>query len=166
MAFANVSQDVTAINQNKITVETIQIIKKAAELILHCDAILFTSGAGMGLPLLQHPELDFTKMSTPRWFRKDQGNSDKHDMANFGYAFWAFRYSAYTSATLHLGYSIAKKWSKLSQVKWSFSFTSNIDGHWIKSGWKDRQSLNVMVPLTICNASAGVVIGYGLQITR
>ena len=37
---------------------------------------------------------------------------------------------------LHIsGYEIAKQWSKLKNVKDSFNFTSNIDGHWIKSGW-------------------------------
>jgi NAD-dependent SIR2 family protein deacetylase len=127
------------------------LIDKAADLVLNCEAILFTSGAGMGVssglgtfrgiaagvwpPLLKHPELDFTDMSNPQWFKKAEGNSDKHNTANFGYAFWVYRYNAYTSANPHLGYKIAKRWSELNHVKYSFSFTSNIDGHWIKSGW-------------------------------
>jgi NAD-dependent SIR2 family protein deacetylase len=93
--------------------------------------------AGVWPPLLKHPELDFTDMSNPAWFRKAQGNSDKHDTANFGYAFWAYRYNAYTSSAPHHGYEIAKQWSQLKNVKYSFSFTSNIDGHWIKSGWDE-----------------------------
>lgn len=130
-----------------------QLIDKAADLILNCQAIFFTSGAGMGVssglgtfrgvaagvwpPLLKHPELDFTDMSNPKWFGKPEGNTDKHDTANFGYAFWTYRYNAYTSAAPHHGYEIAKQWSKFNHIKYSFSFTSNIDGHWIKSGWDE-----------------------------
>ena len=132
-------------------------IDKAADLILNCQAILFTSGAGLGVssglgtfrgiaagvwpPLLKHPNLDFTDMSNPKWFAKPEGNSDAHDTANFGYAFWAYRYDPYTSASPHLGYQTAKRWSELNHVKYSFSFTSNIDGHWIKSGWNRSQVL-------------------------
>lgn len=76
-------------------------------------------------------------MSNPSWFAKPQGNSGKHDTANFGYAFWAYRYESYTSAAPHQGYTIAKQWSSLPNVQASFSFTSNIDGHWIKSGWPE-----------------------------
>ena len=126
-------------------------IDQAADLLLQCDALLFTSGAGMGVgsglgtfrgvaagvwpPLLKHPNLDFTDMSNPSWFNKPQGNNAAHNTANFGYAFWAYRYEAYTSAAPHQGYTIANQWSELANVKSSFSFTSNIDGHWIKSGW-------------------------------
>ena len=128
-----------------------QTVEQAANLLSECDALLFTSGAGMGVgsglgtfrgiaagvwpPLLEHPDLDFTDMSNPSWFRRPQGNSPKHDTANFGYAFWAYRYEAYTSAAPHLGYTIAKQWSELPHIKSAFSFTSNIDGHWMKSGW-------------------------------
>ncbi|CAF4198732.1 unnamed protein product, partial [Adineta steineri] len=74
-------------------------IDKAAELILNSDAILFTSGTGWILSnesdmnkdisteiwptLLKYPELDFTRMNNAQWFRKAEGNSDKHNTANF-----------------------------------------------------------------------------------
>ena len=151
MASASQSQNFTAEILLKDNAEMKALIDKAAELILHCEAILFTSGAGMGVssglgtfrgiaagvwpPLLKHPELDFTDMSNPQWFEKPQGNSHQHNTANFGYAFWAYRYKAYSSAAPHIGYEIAKKWSELKNVKSSFSFTSNIDGHWLKAGW-------------------------------
>lgn len=154
MASASLSKNVQGNIQPKINDETRLLIKKSADLLLNCEAILFTSGAGMGVssglgtfrgiaagvwpPLLKHPELDFTDMSNPQWFEKPQGNSDEHNTANFGYAFWAYRYNAYTSAVPHVGYDIAKRWSKLDHVKFSFSFTSNIDGHWIKSGWDEE----------------------------
>jgi NAD-dependent SIR2 family protein deacetylase len=153
MTTANLSQDVETNILPVVNAEMQSLIDKAAELVLSCKAILFTSGAGMGVssglgtfrgiaagvwpPLLKHPELDFTDMSNPQWFEKPQGNSDKHDTANFGYAFWSYRYNAYTSSAPHHGYEIAKRWSKFNNVKYSFSFTSNIDGHWIKSGWNE-----------------------------
>ncbi|CAF2382841.1 unnamed protein product [Rotaria sp. Silwood2] len=153
MAATNLSQDIKTDVQQTTNAELQSLIEKAADLVLNCEAILFTSGAGMGVssglgtfrgvaagvwpPLLKHPELDFTDMSNPQWFTKPQGNSDKHNTANFGYAFWAYRYNAYTSAAPHLGYEIAKRWSEMNHVKFSFSFTSNIDGHWINSGWNE-----------------------------
>ncbi|UJR35042.1 hypothetical protein I4U23_027818 [Adineta vaga] len=144
------------VNQTMDT-EMKSLINQAAELIISCEAILFTSGAGMGVssglgtfrgiaagvwpPLLKHKDLDFTDMSNPQWFEKAQGNSEEHNTANFGYAFWAYRYNAYTSSAPHIGYEIAKQWSRFNHVKYSFSFTSNIDGHWIKSGWDESSIL-------------------------
>ncbi|CAF1031863.1 unnamed protein product [Rotaria sordida] len=141
----------------KLNDKTKQIIDKIAELILDCEAILFTSGAGMGVssglgtfrgstasswsPLLQEPKLDYTNICNPIWFEKEQGNSIKHDTANFGYAFWTYQYDLFTTTTPHSGYLIAKQWSQLSHVKFAFSFTSNIDGHWRKSGWDNLSIL-------------------------
>ncbi|CAF0764250.1 unnamed protein product [Adineta steineri] len=148
----------TSINQSQtINTDVQSLINRAAELVLNCDAILFTSGAGMGVssglgtfrgiaagvwpPLLKHPEFDFTDMSNPQWFELPQGNSEKHNTANFGYAFWAYRYNAYTSSLPHVGYEIAKRWSNFNNIKYAFSFTSNIDGHWIKSDWNESEVL-------------------------
>jgi NAD-dependent SIR2 family protein deacetylase len=137
----------------KLSDETKQIINKIAELILNCDAILFTSGAGMGVssglstfrgiaagvwpPLLEHPKLDYTDICNPSWFQKTQGNSISHDTANFGYAFWSHQYNIFSSAVPHDGYLIAKRWSQLNHIKFAFSYTSNVDEHWRKSGWDD-----------------------------
>jgi NAD-dependent SIR2 family protein deacetylase len=153
MSSANSSRKTGTNHVQKLSVATEQKINQAAELIRNSDALLFTSGAGMsansGLgtfrgsaaavwpPLLQHPELGYTDIVTPDWFNKPQGNSSKHDTVNFAYAFWADRYNEYASAIPHRGYSIAKQWSELNNVKFAFSFTSNIDGHWIKSGWSE-----------------------------
>lgn len=126
-------------------------IDKIARLILDCNAILFTSGAGMGVssglgtfrgntattwsPLLEEPHLDYIDICNPIWFDKEQGNSHQHDTMNFAFAFWTHQYHLFSSTLPHLGYSIAKKWSELSHIDFTFSYTSNIDGHWRKSGW-------------------------------
>jgi NAD-dependent SIR2 family protein deacetylase len=153
MSSKNTSRKIITNDAQKLSVETELKIAKAAELILDSDAILFTSGAGMSVnsglgtyrgsaavvwpPLLQHPELDYTDIVSPDWFHKPQGNSSKHDTVNFAYAFWTDRYKEYTSTFPHRGYYIAKQWSELNHVKFAFSFTSNIDGHWMKSGWNE-----------------------------
>jgi len=142
---------------SKLNDKTKAIIDKIAELILSCVSILFTSGAGMSVssglgtfrgstadvwpPLLQEPKLDYTDICNPIWFRKEQGNSIKHDTANFGYAFWVYQYNIFTTTAPHHGYLIAKQWSQLNHIKFSFSFTSNIDGHWRKAGWDDSSIL-------------------------
>jgi len=88
---------------------TERLIDRVAELILDCDAILFTSGAGMGVssgfatfrglgavawpPLRKEPVIDYTDIVNPRWFRKPQGNSSKRDTVNFVYAFWSDLYN-------------------------------------------------------------------------
>ncbi|CAF0845975.1 unnamed protein product [Adineta steineri] len=141
----------------KLNVETKQIINKIAELILNCESILFTSGAGMSVnsglgtfrgttadiwpPLLQEPKLDYTDICNSIWFEKEQGNSIKHNTANFGYAFWTYQYNIFAKTAPHHGYTIAKRWSQLNHIKFAFNFTSNIDGHWRKSGWDDASIL-------------------------
>ncbi|CAF1201083.1 unnamed protein product [Rotaria sordida] len=91
MSTASESQDLITNDVKKTNIETQEIIDKAADLILHCGAMLFTSGAGMGVnsglgtfrgiaadvwpPLLQHPELDYIDMCNPSWFRKPDNNS-------------------------------------------------------------------------------------------
>jgi NAD-dependent SIR2 family protein deacetylase len=157
MSCASEPQDLITNDLNKTNIETQEIIDKAADLVLSCEAILFTSGAGMGVssgfgtfrgiaadvwsPLLQHPELDYIDMCNTSWFRKPQGNSCNYNTANFGYTFWTHRYNTYTSTAPHRGYFIAKQWSELNHFKSAFSFTSNIDGHWIKSGWNESSVL-------------------------
>ena len=131
-------------------------IDRIAQLLLECQAVLFTSGAGMSVssglgtfrgsaaatwpPLLSEPKLDYTEICNPIWFNKEQGISSRRDTANFGYAFWTHQHHLFSTATPHAGYAIAKKWSGLSHVQFTFSFTSNIDGHWRRSGW-DPSSL-------------------------
>jgi len=133
--------------------EVVQKIDKVAELLLQSDALLFTSGAGMsansGLstfqgkaaaiwpPLLQEPKMNYMDIVTPDWFSKPEGNNAKRDTVNFAYAFWINRYNEYKSTVPHQGYSITKQWSELNHIKLAHSFTSNIDGHWIKASWNE-----------------------------
>jgi hypothetical protein len=152
----------------KLSAETKQIIDKIAELILECDSILFTSGAGMGVssglgtfrgigadvwpPLLEEPKMDYMDICDPSWFRKEEGNSIAHNTANFGYAFWVYGYNSFTKAIPHQGYFIAKQWSQLK----SMVIGENQVG-------MNYLLLNVMVLSIICNVLINVVNKYGQQ---
>lgn len=65
-------------------------------------------------------ELDFSQMSTPSHFKNDP---------LLAWAFWQYRYSAYTKGQPHLGYDLLASWGS-SKPHGLFSVTSNIDGHW------------------------------------
>jgi len=124
----------------------IQGLKRAVELIRNADAIFIGTGAGMGVGSglgtfrgknagvwapLERRNMVFPDMSSPRWFTQDP---------HFAWAFWHWRYTAYTSVTPHEGYTILKK--ICDQKKYAgFSFTSNIDGHWVASGFSEDRIL-------------------------
>lgn len=114
-------------------------VKQAARAIMEADALLIGTGAGMGVdsglgtfrgrnagiwPPLQRLGLDFPQVSTPNWFRDDP---------HFAWAFWKFRYDAYTGCDPHTGYWVLADWGR-RLPRGYFSFTSNIDGHWEQVG--------------------------------
>jgi len=123
-------------------------IEHAAQAIRNATALLFTTGAGMGvdsgLPDFRGPEgfwkayppmkalgLEFPMMSNPVWFTNNPP---------FAWGFWAHRKKLYKNAEPHYGYEVLKKLgnSKLSQDGY-FSFTSNVDGAFVKAGFdQDR----------------------------
>ena len=128
--------------------DVVALLQKAAHHIRTADALLVTTGAGMGVdsgfgtfrgrnagvwPPLQELGYDFTEMSNPQWFSDDPA---------FGWAFWHFRWSAYTSGVPHRGYHLLVKWGH-AVPKGMFSFTSNIDGHWIRAGLSADRVLEV-----------------------
>jgi len=49
------------------------------------------------------------------------------------WGFWARCYQAYTRATPHAGYSLIHSWAR-SKACGYFVVTSNVDGHWLRSG--------------------------------
>mmetsp|Transcript_62354 Transcript_62354/g.115732 ORF Transcript_62354/g.115732 Transcript_62354/m.115732 type:complete len:359 (+) Transcript_62354:1-1077(+) len=112
-----------------------EALTRAAKAIEKADALLITTGAGMGVdsglgtfrgrnagvwPPLKALRRDFSEMSTPRWFNTDP---------RLAWAFWHFRHEAYTKGSPHAGYDILSKWAN-SKTHGYFSVTSNIDGHW------------------------------------
>jgi len=130
-------------------------IEQVAKLIAGADALVFTTGAGMGVasglgtfrgkaagvwPPLKKLGIDFTEMSNPKWFDKPLGKSS--ESANFAWAFWHFRFRAYTANPPHKGYTLLKNWAAKKKLG-AFSFTSNIDGHWKACGFPDDRVIEV-----------------------
>lgn len=126
--------------------DTEALYKQAAQLIKDADAILITAGAGMGVgsglgtfrgqaagvwPPLEKRKLRFEEMSCPSRFQKD----DKYG-PQLAWAFWKWRYCAYTQNEPHAGYKILKKWADTK--KSCFVFTSNIDGHFERAGFEGK----------------------------
>jgi NAD-dependent SIR2 family protein deacetylase len=128
--------------QTQITDATREAILKAAKAIKDADALLFTSGAGMsvdsGLPDFRGPQgfwrayppmaklgLKFENMSNPKWFTEDP---------DFAWGFWAHRISLYSKTNPHAGYTTMRRWGEAKNNNY-FVFTSNVDGHYAKSGY-------------------------------
>jgi len=83
---------------------------------------------------MKHLGLKFEDMSTPEWFEKDP---------QFAWGFFGHRYQLYTYAKPHEGYNIMKSWGEDKKSLFYgkdngkgnyFCVTSNVDGHWGRSG--------------------------------
>ncbi len=123
-----------------------QQIKTAARIISEADAIFISAGAGMGVdsglpdfrgdegfwkayPLLKEEQLSFYDLANPAWFRDDPARA---------WGFYGHRYNLYKSTQPHQGFSILRDWCESKNTP-SFVFTSNVDGHFQKSGFCSDQ---------------------------
>lgn len=124
--------------------ELAQRVVQAARLVKDADALLITTGAGMGcdsgLPDFRGPEgfwrafppfqrlgLRFEEMSTPHWFEDDP---------ELAWGFFGYRAKTYRAAQPHEGYDILRRWGEAKQRY--FSFTSNVDGHFLRAGYPEE----------------------------
>lgn len=123
---------------------TEQNYRAAAELINKADALLITAGAGMGVdsglpdfrgehgfynayPHFKSLGLSLDLVANPEFFIRQP---------RLAWGFYAHRYNLYKRTQPHIGYAIIKRWL---ENKDGFIFTSNVDGHFLKSGFaKDR----------------------------
>lgn len=111
-------------------------LHRAVEAIRCAKALIFTSGAGMGvdsgLPDFRGPEgfwraypalkgrgLQLQSMSTPHWFNSDP---------QFAWGFFGHRYNLYSQTVPHPGFKIILDWARQMELGY-FAFTSNVDGH-------------------------------------
>ncbi|MCU0821796.1 MAG: NAD-dependent deacetylase [Spirochaetes bacterium] len=123
-----------------------QSIIKAALAVREANALLITAGAGMGVdsglpdfrgkegfwkayPVVAKLGLSFSEMANPEWFLRDP---------KLAWAFYGHRLNLYRETNPHNGF--AKLLSAAESKKAGyFVFTSNVDGHFQKSGFdKDR----------------------------
>lgn len=113
-----------------------ELIKQAAEIVRHSDAIFISVGAGIGVdsglpdfrgnkgfwkayPLLGDERLSFQDLANPVWFESDPYRA---------WGFYGHRLNLYQSTTPHEGFTILKKLCDSKPLK-SFIFTTNVDGH-------------------------------------
>jgi len=111
-------------------------IRRAAAAIHGAKALVFTSGAGMGVdsglpdfrgpqgfwrayPALRDRGIKLSSMSTPHWFKDDP---------TFAWGFFGHRYNLYKNAEPHDGFRIILNWCRKMENGY-FAFTSNVDGH-------------------------------------
>jgi len=117
-------------------------LKAAADAIQNANALLICAGSGMGAdsglptfrgnegfwkayPALRHTGISFPQMANPRWFYQDPRKA---------WAFYGHRFQIYRDTPPHEGFQILRQWSEEMPHK-AFVFTSNVDGHFQKSGF-------------------------------
>ncbi|MGE0432464.1 MAG: NAD-dependent deacetylase [Planctomycetota bacterium] len=120
-----------------------QALDRAANAIANADALLFTSGAGMGVdsglpdfrgdqgfwthyPIFQRLGLGIADLSDARRLKRDP---------HLLWGFYGHRTHLYRDATPHAGFAILRKWATRVESRhgW-YVLTSNIDGHFQRSG--------------------------------
>ena len=153
--------------------------RSAAYEIKNADAILIGAGAGIGvdsgLPDFRGNE-GFWKAYPPF---KEAGISftDAANPSNFftnphrAWGFYGHRYQLYSSTTPHHGFDILRKWST-SRLNGYFVFTSNVDGHFQKSGFDaDRivechGTINYWQCSICCNEKISEMSQFQLQVNQ
>lgn len=123
----------------------------AAKRIKSCDALLITTGAGMGIdsglpdfrgkeglwkayPFFKDTGMSFTDAASHQFFEDDP------------HKFWFFyghRYNTYKETTSHEGYTILKEIAETHFNSNYFCMTSNVDGHFLKSGFAPEKIYEV-----------------------
>jgi NAD-dependent SIR2 family protein deacetylase len=117
-------------------------IEMAARAIRGADALIFATGAGMGvdsgLPDFRGDEgfwkayppfaalgLSFIDLANPHWFHADPA---------LAWGFYGHRMNLYRTTVPHAGYAILREWSARAPHG-SFAVTSNVDGQFQKAGF-------------------------------
>jgi len=131
--------------------EIVHSLAQAAEWIASADALLIGSGAGMGVDAglgtfrggkkgvwdgLEAVGLAYEEICEPRWFDEAKGDP------RLAWGFWNHCYKAYQETKPHQGYAALRQLGQRCPFGF-FSFTSNIDSHWIASGMSAERVLEV-----------------------
>jgi NAD-dependent SIR2 family protein deacetylase len=123
-----------------------EAIQQAARAIAEADALLIGAGAGMGvdsgLPDFRGNEgfwkayppfrgQSFASVSNPIWFRDDPEQA---------WGFFGHRLNLYRDTPPHAGFQILRRWAE-SRPAGYFVFSSNVDGHFARSGFDESRIL-------------------------
>jgi len=118
--------------------------KKAKDTIKNADAIIITTGAGMGVdsglpdfrgnsgfwkeyPTISHLGISFSEMANPRWFQENP---------KLAWAFYGHRYNLYNTIKPHVGFSKLLELGNSKEFGY-FVFTSNVDGQFQQAGFSN-----------------------------
>lgn len=127
-----------------MNIEVNDTIERAAEAIINAEALLICAGAGMGVdsglpdfrgdegfwnayPPLRHLGISFVEMANPGWFERDP---------TLAWGFYGHRLNLYRDTKPHRGFEILQEWAE-RMPKGAFVFTSNVDGHFQRSGFSE-----------------------------
>ena len=124
--------------------------RKAAQAIKTADALIITSGAGMGVdsglpdfrgdegfweayPPIAKMGYSFIEMANPQWFKS------KPELA---WAFYGHRFNLYRDTIPHKGFQQLLEMGQ-GTTKGYFLFTSNVDGQFQKAGFSEDKIAEV-----------------------
>lgn len=119
--------------------------EEAARAIALADALLITTGAGMGVdsglpdfrgdagfwrayPPMQALGISFTDMAQPRWFRQDP---------ELAWGFYGHRLNLYRRTLPHAGFEVLRRWASAKPAG-AMVFTSNVDGQFQRAGFMEE----------------------------
>jgi NAD-dependent SIR2 family protein deacetylase len=151
-----------------------QALERAARAIGCSEAIVLGAGAGMGVdsglpdfrgnhgfwrayPPYERMGLDFVTLANPRWFAEDP---------TLAWGFYGHRMELYRRTEPHRGFAILRGWAERMR-QGGFVFTSNVDGHFERSGFVAERIVEVHGSFAgmQCTRDCGVGIFPGEQIT-
>jgi len=126
------------------------LMRTAADWISNAKGLVILSGAGMGVdsglpdfrgdkgfwkayPLYEQMGLRFQDAACPTRFDDDPKS---------GWGFYAHRLQLYRQTVPHVGFQLLQDWANKFDLK-TFAVTSNVDGHFQKSGFSHNRVLEV-----------------------
>jgi len=124
--------------------------QKAAEAVRNAQALVITTGAGMGVdsglpdfrgdrgfwnayPMYERLGLSFVQAANPAHFERDPA---------FGWGFYGHRTNLYRETVPHAGFALLREWIGRFGQDW-FVVTSNVDGQFQKAGFAGENILEV-----------------------
>lgn len=127
-------------------IHLLHVLKQISSLFKQCDGLLITAGAGMGVdsglpdfrgkegfwkvyPHLKDKKIHFQDIANPAGFRQNP---------SLAWGFYGHRHALYKQTIPHEGFQILKKLiTKFANG--GFVVTSNVDGHFQKSGFNEER---------------------------
>ena len=120
-------------------------VKAASEALVSSKIIVITAGAGMGVdsglpdfrgdkgfwnayPMYEKLGINFVDAANPDHFYRDP---------KFAWGFYGHRLNLYRDISPHNGFNLIKKWIEVLNINY-FIVTSNVDGHFQKAGFFDK----------------------------